>query len=51
MANNFWIYLSSYYEKNDNNSHSMQDHITNHRAKTILYLHLNDITPPSYGLN
>ncbi|MCB0463294.1 MAG: DinB family protein [Flavobacteriaceae bacterium] len=29
----------------------MRDHITNHRAKTVLYLRLNNITPPRYGFN
>ncbi|BDD10988.1 hypothetical protein FUAX_34200 [Fulvitalea axinellae] len=29
----------------------MQDHITNHRAKAVLYLRLNKITPPRYGYN
>lgn len=29
----------------------MFDHITNHRAKTVLYLRLNGITPPRYGFN
>jgi len=29
----------------------MQDHITNHRAKAVLYLRLKGIRPPSYGYN
>lgn len=29
----------------------MSDHITNHRAKAVLYLRLNNITPPPYGFN
>ena len=29
----------------------MRDHITNHRAKAVLYLRLNNITPPRYGFN
>ncbi|MEC7754089.1 MULTISPECIES: DinB family protein [Roseivirga] len=29
----------------------MRDHITNHRAKAVLYLRLNGITPPEYGFN
>lgn len=29
----------------------MFDHITNHRAKTVLYLRLNEISPPRYGFN
>lgn len=29
----------------------MRDHITNHRAKAVLYLRLKNITPPSYGFN
>jgi uncharacterized damage-inducible protein DinB len=29
----------------------MRDHITNHRAKAVLYLRLNHIAPPSYGFN
>lgn len=29
----------------------MFDHITNHRAKTVLYLRLNGISPPRYGFN
>lgn len=29
----------------------MRDHITNHRAKTVLYLRLNNILPPAYGFN
>ncbi len=29
----------------------MRDHITNHRAKAVLYLRMNNITPPSYGFN
>lgn len=29
----------------------MYDHITNHRAKAVLYLRLNRITPPQYGFN
>ncbi len=29
----------------------MRDHITNHRAKMVLYLRMNGITPPRYGFN
>ena len=29
----------------------MRDHITNHRAKAVLYLRLKNITPPRYGFN
>ncbi|TJY37049.1 DinB family protein [Pontimicrobium aquaticum] len=29
----------------------MRDHITNHRAKAVLYLRLNNISPPAYGFN
>ncbi len=29
----------------------MRDHITNHRAKAVLYLRLNNIAPPRYGFN
>lgn len=29
----------------------MRDHITNHRAKAVLYLRLNKIRPPAYGFN
>ena len=29
----------------------MSDHITNHRAKAVLYLRLNKIKPPRYGFN
>ena len=29
----------------------MGDHITNHRAKAVLYLRLNKIKPPRYGYN
>ncbi|WP_420387476.1 DinB family protein [Roseivirga sp.] len=29
----------------------MRDHITNHRAKAVLYLRLNGIKPPDYGFN
>lgn len=29
----------------------MSDHITNHRAKAVLYLRLNKIKPPQYGYN
>jgi len=29
----------------------MFDHITNHRAKAVLYLRLNGIRPPQYGFN
>ena len=29
----------------------MFDHITNHRAKAVLYLRLKGITPPRYGFN
>ncbi|MEH6536808.1 MAG: DinB family protein [Psychroserpens sp.] len=29
----------------------MGDHITNHRAKAVLYLRLNNIKPPQYGYN
>lgn len=29
----------------------MRDHITNHRAKAVLYLRLNKISPPAYGFN
>ncbi len=29
----------------------MQDHITNHRAKAVLYLRMNGITPPRYKYN
>lgn len=29
----------------------MRDHITNHRAKAVLYLRMNNITPPAYGFN
>ena len=29
----------------------MSDHITNHRAKAVLYLRLNKINPPRYGFN
>lgn len=29
----------------------MYDHITNHRAKAVLYLRLNSISPPRYGFN
>lgn len=29
----------------------MSDHVTNHRAKAVLYLRLNKIKPPRYGYN
>ncbi|MBL7472039.1 DinB family protein [Robertkochia sediminum] len=29
----------------------MRDHITNHRAKAVVYLRLNNIMPPAYGFN
>lgn len=29
----------------------MRDHITNHRAKAVVYLRLNNISPPAYGFN
>ena len=29
----------------------MFDHITNHRAKAVLYLRMNKIRPPAYGFN
>lgn len=29
----------------------MQDHVTNHRAKAVLYLRLKGIDPPDYGYN
>ncbi len=29
----------------------MFDHITNHRAKAVLYLRINGIVPPRYGYN
>lgn len=29
----------------------MQDHVTNHRAKSVLYLRLKGIVPPAYGYN
>lgn len=29
----------------------MFDHITNHRAKAVLYLRMNQIRPPAYGFN
>ncbi|PCE66199.1 DinB family protein [Sediminicola luteus] len=29
----------------------MQDHITNHRAKAVLYLRMKGIRPPQYGYN
>ena len=29
----------------------MRDHITNHRAKAVLYLRMNGVQPPRYGFN
>jgi len=29
----------------------MQDHITNHRAKAVLYLRMKGVNPPAYGYN
>jgi uncharacterized damage-inducible protein DinB len=31
--------------------HFIYDHITNHRAKAVLYLRLNKINPPAYRFN